>query len=300
MKSLLENARWTVKIKPMNEKRFSSRRGGCLGFIIKLLLLIVVLLCAALYFAGNYIVSFSVTNGAKLVGIDAGLKNFMLNPFSQVVSVGDFYVKNPEGFTSGDMLSVKKLYLDLDFSPMQYFSDKLVSIDEINVDGLQVMLEIKGNPKTGLLGSIINPETNLSALQDKLQTSKDGQEEFKKTDASGEEEKPLKLIVKGFKFNDCKVIVAIDGKPVDLVLPSFELKDLGVAQNGLTVTELSLNVVNALTTRAVALYIKNAAKNAGGALEQGGDSVKDAAGKGGESLKDAADSAIKSIKSIFN
>ena len=289
----------------MKKNRFSFRRGGCLGFIIKLLILIVVLLCAALYFAGNYIVSFSVTNGAKLVGIDAGLGNFMLNPLSQIVSVGDFYVKNPEGFTSGDMLSAKKLYIDLDFKPMEYLSDKLVCVDEVNVDGLQIMLEVKGNSKKGLLGSIISgPETNLGALQEKLQTSKDGEEQFKKADSNGEEAKPLKLIVRDFKFNDCNVIVSIDGRQMNIVLPSFELKDLGVAKNGITVTELSLDVVNALTTRALALYAKNITKDVikgtGNAVEQGGSSLQNSAEKGGESLKDAADGAIKSIKSLFN
>ncbi len=262
-----------------NSNKYKIRKAGCAASLVKFCLLLLVIIVVTFYFAGGFMVSSAVTKGAEYFGIKAGLGSFVLNPFSQVVTVGDFYVKNPEGYTDNNLIAVKKFHIDTDLDT-SIFTSRKVKIDTVQVEGLDLTLE--GNY------TLLKRRTNIDDLLEKLNKVKKTETEKPAPTADGEDVPPMKFIIDELVVQDCQVRGVINGNAVLVKVPSFTMKELGKKEDGLTATELSIAITNELLSRVVVPVLEGAIKGA----VQG-------ASKGEEAGKSATEGIQNAVKSIF-
>lgn len=183
----------------------------------------------------NDIVKFAVEEG----GTQATKTTVVLN--SAEIDVGEgrgqlnvLSVANPAGFSANNIFSLDKIVVDVD--PQSLTKDVLV-IDEITIDGVKILGELKGLT-----------ETNITALLNNLDQ---GSGSDSSSDSSAGESKDPLLAVKKLVFSNSELALSSDEfGSLDLSLPSFELSNLGNEQNGLTPQQLAKAAIKPLLARA--------------------------------------------------
>jgi len=244
------------------------RKGGCIFGLVKLFAVAVLVLALVVYFLAPYIATHMVHYTGKVVGIDIELASLSIGYGEQKIELGEFHIYNPEGFSKDKAIAVKRLLLDLDVGTAM-FTDNVIQIDEINIDGFELGLEILGAEKsiTSLFGK---GSTNLTALTQKLEKFHSEKKAAPKSDSA----KEYKLIVKKIIFKDGRVKGGIAGNAVVVAIPDFDMTDVGVSEGGITPTQLAIQIVEVLATKGLAHM---------------------AADVGAEGIKEATD-AVKSLE----
>lgn len=264
----------------------SARRGGCLFSLIKFFVLAAIILGIALYFCLGKVADYAlktITNGTSIA---AGIGTIKINPFQEYVSVDNFYITNPSEFgAKGNAIAFKHAVIDADISVSEYLSDKFVDMDEVTIEGLEISFLVKE-------GSIAY--TNIDAIIDILK-QRAGIEEGKKTSAPAnqntattsekKDSKPMKIAIKKLVFKDAIITSGYGADLVKIPLPSFEMKDLGVKENGVTPTELAIEILGTLSKKATIGVAKQITKDGWG-------KTKEETGKAVDKIKD-------SIKGLF-
>lgn len=146
-------------------------------------------------------------------------------------------VANPAGFSADNIFSLDKIVLDVD--PQSLTKDVIV-VDEVTIDGVKILAELKGLT-----------ETNIAALLDNLDQGSGSEEASPSAESeSDSSEEPL-LAVKKLVFSNSQLALSSDEfGSLDLSLPSFELSNLGSAENGLTPTQLAKAAIEPLLEKA--------------------------------------------------
>ena len=213
-----------------------SRRGGCIWSLVKLGIVLVILLAVIVYFTMGYIADYALGKVTKGTGIDAGVSSLMVSPFSQEISVGGFYITNPPGYSPNNAFAFKEAYISTDLSPSKLLGEKLITINEIRIIGLDMSVELKTG--TGLSALLSAPKSNLTEIADILKKkagmdkAKDDQAAETAAPAEKDESEPMKFIVKKIVFADGKARGGLNEKSVEIALPSFNIENIGVRENG--------------------------------------------------------------------
>jgi len=168
----------------------------------------------------------------KVTGTPCDIGLCVFNPFAGRVSMGNFRIGNPEGYTEKNAFTLGKLVLDVGLGSLT--KDKIV-IEEITIDNMVVDFEAKLT------------ETNLTTIKANV-------DEFTKSDAqpkSKEEEKKTsgttkKFQIDQFHFNNCKVIVGFAGKTVEVPLADIDIEKIGTSPEGATVGEVANKIFMAI------------------------------------------------------
>lgn len=255
--------------------------------LVKLTVLILVIGAVALYFSMSFVADYALKTITAGTPITAGVGTVYMNPFDQKLDVNNFYMSNPKGYKyEGNAIAFKQAYIDADFSPMQFFNDKVIHFDEVKIDGLRVVIVMKAGTinKSNLTDiiSILEARAGLesqSAAKPKEQT----------VAASTAESKPIKLIIDKLIFRDCTIVSGYGADVVQIPMPSFELTNLGENQGGLTPTQLSVKIIEELTKRATLGLAKEGLnlgiKEASGAVDAGSKETTEAVKSIGNALK---------------
>lgn len=269
-----------------------SRRGGCIWSLVKLGIVLVILLAVIVYFTMGYIADYALGKVTKGTGIDAGVSSLMVSPFSQEISVGGFYITNPPGYSPNNAFAFKEAYISTDLSPSKLLGEKLITINEIRIIGLDMSVELKTG--TGLSALLSAPKSNLTEIADILKKkagmdkAKDDQAAETAAPAEKDESEPMKFIVKKIVFADSKARGGLNEKSVEIALPSFNIENIGVRENGLTGTELAMKITEVLAKRATLDVVTALAKD-------GINLGTDAAGKGADEVQKGVGEALKGI-----
>lgn len=237
-----------------------SRKGGCLFKLIKLVIVLIALLIAAIYFGSSYFASAGLSAVTKMVGIESGVGVVSINPFKESVSIHNFWLKNPEGFKDTNAIEFDNVYVKLGVNPLDLIGKKLITIEEITVMGLGLDIEMAKDLSN-----------NIQAILDKFKVLQSAEEKSSRKDtAQAGESEPIRIIINKLTFNNGKASVTFDGKSSELSLPSFELTNVGGTE-GYTPLQLTTHIISGILTNSVASVIKDVTKSA---ISEGGSGLQ--------------------------
>jgi uncharacterized protein involved in outer membrane biogenesis len=229
---------------------------------ITLLALLLIGYIAAQFFLGSIVKAGVNQVGPKLTQSKIQLESATISPISGAGTLTGFTVGNPQGWSSGNALSVSKVHFEV--QPASFLKDTIV-INDLSVDQPEFVYE------THILSS------NIGDLLKNIENAVGSG----KSEPAEKNAKPKKFIVKHFILQNGKVSVGVGAAAVPLVIPTVELKDLGVAEGGLTGGQLTFAVMRAVLPNIIAATTQ-AAGNLGGTM---GAAAADALKKAGDSLQ---------------
>ncbi len=268
-----------------------SRKGGCLFSLIKLAILALVVIAVTAYFCMSYLADYALKTITAGTPITAGIGSVYVNPFSQKVDLTSFYITNPQNYNyKGNAIAFDRIYVDANFSVSDYFSKKLIHIEEVSVDGLDVVLAIKsGTLSQSNLTEIVEILKKKAGMESSPETAQE------QTEAQpAESSESVRIILDKLVFKNSDIKAGYGDNLVPVPMPSFEITNLGVQEGGLTPGQLVASIMEKLTqqitVKAVSELTKSGLKNLDSALKSGTQNL-DSAFKSG--TKDA-DAAIKS------
>ncbi|MDB5297857.1 MAG: uncharacterized protein JWO31_3840 [Phycisphaerales bacterium] len=173
----------------------------------------------------------------KSLNLQTALQSASFSPLGGSLSLRDYKVASPPGFSAKPMLELGGL--DLKVSYGQLRSDP-VRVQAITIDRPKLLLEQVGG------------RFNIKALSDNLPPPKPGQP----SQPSAEGEK-LRLIIDSISVKDPTVVIrpGIPGlqEEIPVSVPSFEMKNVGNsdgAQNGAAVKQIVTELVTTLAAKA--------------------------------------------------
>ena len=185
----------------------------------------------------NRIVRVAVEKGStQQLQIPTTLGGASVGLLSGDVSLKDYVVASPEGFSAPHMLKLGSLSVDTSYGKV--FGEP-VAIDSIVIDKPQLTLEFKGT------------KSNLKTLADKLASGTGGDQT--PTDGNA---KPMKLIIDNLAVNGAQVVIMSDllgGKSYTIDVPAIQLQAIGNAdgnRNGEEVGKVVSQIVSRLTIEA--------------------------------------------------
>lgn len=188
--------------------------GAIVIFLVILLLSLPFLIKNGIYHAGPLI-----------TGVPMEIKHIAFNPFEGTLTIKDFIVGNPKGYSSPYAVKLGHLHVDVGMSTL--FSKKLL-LERIEVRGVEL------NYETALL------KTNIGEIQDhvnKLAGSSNGQKSKEEKSAEG---KPLQIDYLELKDITAWVIVKGTKAQAPLIVAPITMTKLGTGENGVS----SVMVIN--------------------------------------------------------
>lgn len=206
------------------------------------------------------------TYGPKLTQTKVELVSARLSPLSGLGTLTGLTVGNPAGWSDGRAFYLGQVHLDLE--PRSLLSDPIV-INEILID------QPEFNYETKIVSS--NIQDLLKNIEGATRSGDGGQQPVAK------DGKPRKFIVKKFRFTNGKARVEVGANVLNVNLPPISLDDLGVAEDGITVGQMS-GILMHKVLGSVAEGTANALKS--------GDLTAD-------KLKDVAKGARDTLKKMF-
>jgi len=221
--------------------------------LVRLCIVVVVLIVAAAlavhFFLDSAVKRGVETIGPKLTKVTVTLDGVHISLLSGSGKLKGLLVGNPDPYKSPQSISLGTATLEL--KPGSLLSDKLI-IKTINLEAPEITFE------GGLSGN------NLSKILDNLNEATSGSGGTNVAGATPKEQKKAdkKLEVDDFAITDAKVSILLSGvnsKPVTVPIPTIHLTNLGTGPEGITVTELTKQVLTEIEKAAV----KAAASSAG-------------------------------------
>jgi hypothetical protein len=220
---------------------------------------VVLIILAALsvhFFLDSAVKNGVETLGPKLTKVSVTVGGVHISLLSGSGKIKALLVGNPDPYKSPQSISVGTATLEL--KPGSLLSDKLI-IKTINVEAPQITFE------GGLSGN------NLSKILANLNDTTSGPGGTNVAGATPKEEKKAskKMEVDDFQITGAKVSIILTGvnsKPIDVTIPTIHLTNLGTGPEGITVTELTKQVLSEIEKAAVKAATENAA-NLGKAAE---------------------------------
>lgn len=196
--------------------------------IILGILLVVVLIVAIGIFLFlkniNSIVKTAVeTVGPQVTLTDVGLNEANIELQKGRAELNGLYIANPQGFSPANVFQMDTVVIDID--PASITNDVIV-INEIRIDGAQLLAEQKGLK-----------DTNIQALMDNLNKSSSGAEA---SEAEAESGSDVRLMVEKLAFVNGTVDLKTEQLgDYQMQLPDINVADIGDKQQGLTPEELA-------------------------------------------------------------
>lgn len=214
-------------------------------------------------FLGDIVKKGVETVGPNITKVTIKLDEVHLSLLAGSASLKGLVVGNPEGYQARQAISASTIAVGV--NPLSVLSDKIV-LRSIFLESPEITFE-------GGLGG-----NNLSQIMANINaTSKTGGTVATNTPAPAQSSK--KFEVDDFLITGAKVhvnLTDLGGKQMTLELPPIHLTDLGKNEEGITATDLSRNVLNAIlsaTLKAVSNSSKDLGKDAQILLQKSGKNV---------------------------
>jgi hypothetical protein len=229
-------------------------------------ILVLVLVISAVVVAGlclDKIVKMGViTVGPKIVQVPIALDTIHLSILTGSAKVKGLVVGNPDGYKTPYAISVGLASVGV--NPLTILSDKIV-VRSIEIQNPEITFE-------GGLGG-----NNLSKILDNVNSAaKNGGPVSTNKTAAGNSKPAKKIEVDDFLITGAKVHVSLTGlggKEMTLPLPDIHLTDLGTSEDGITATDLTRRVLDAITQATIRAVAKNATDLSNGLTNLGGTGV---------------------------
>ena len=201
--------------------------------------------------------------GPTITQVSVTVDAVNLSLLSGSASIKGLVVGNPQGYKTPQAISVGTVAVGV--NPMSLLSDKIV-VRTIHVESPEITFE--GNPFSG---------NNLTTIRDNVNSANKEQTQKAAENQPGPAGKPGKKIeVDDFLITGAKVHVSITGmagKEFTVPLPEIHLTDLGKGNDGITPTDLTRRVFDAITVATVKEVASSTANLGKGAEKLGTDSL---------------------------
>ena len=209
------------------------------------------------------------------------------------ITINDLAIANPEGFKTDTVINVGTVHIDVDMSTL--LKDKIV-IEEVLIDKLQCTYEMMNLKESNItkLKDNVNAFLPQKTEEEKQAAEQKKQEALAKAKAEAEargevyeEPKGIKVQIDKVNVNNGKVRVSaviLSGSSVTLVLPDFEIKDIGKDKDE-TLAEAASDILMAIldsTSEVGSNYISklgDKVKVNGTSVEKISDAIKGLFGK---------------------
>jgi uncharacterized protein involved in outer membrane biogenesis len=212
-----------------------------LSVILILIVLAIVAVIAVGFFLGNIVKAGMETVGPKLTQVPITVDTVKLSLLSGSAEVKGLVVGNPEGYKTPQAINVG--FASVDVNPFTVLSDKIV-IRSVRVEAPAITFE--GNPFSGNnLGKIMQ---NVNAA------TKSGGPASTNATAKADNKPGQKIEVDDFLITGATVHVSLSsmgGKEMTLPLPDIHFTNLGKDNAGITATDLTRRVLDAITTATI-------------------------------------------------
>ncbi len=243
--------------------------------------------------------------GTAVTGTRVEMDSFSTS-FGGTVNLGGFRVANPEGYHSPYAFQVAKIKVSVDVGSL--FTDK-IEVKEILISGTEIDYELKIDGSSNLTDIKKNIDAFAGAPKAKPEPEPEKTEEQKKAEEAQAEEakksaKKVVLRVVSLDNSSLSISSSLLNTKVPMPLPPLTLNDIGDGKSlGETLSDLSTEILAALSTAISKSGIKNVGDALGNAGQAVGDSLKqgtDALTDAGKNLGDSLNDAGKNITDLFS
>jgi uncharacterized protein involved in outer membrane biogenesis len=208
------------------------------GVVVALIVLIIGSAIVADVFLDDIAKEGIETVGSGMVKVSVKLDGVHLSLLTSSAKIKGLVVGNPEGYKTPHAINIGLVTVAV--NPLSVLSDKIV-VRSVHVEALEITLE--GNP----FG-----RNNLKKIMDDVNAvAKSGGPAATNAPAQAGKKPARKYEVDDLLITGAKVHVGISGREMTLPLPPIHLTDLGRNNDGLTTTELTRHVLDAVTTAAL-------------------------------------------------
>lgn len=225
------------------------------------------------------------TVGPKVTKTEVRLGSSNISVFDGKGSLNNIFIGSPKGFTAPSVFELGSVDVALD---MESITKDTIIIKSIFIDGPKITLELGKNT------------TNINQLMKNVKSFSGSSGKSKGTGKkTGEQQEPQKkIIIRKFTIShgEIRVMTPLIEKMITTPLPKLVLKDIGKGQNGVTVGDASILIMEEVEKAVMAASadpigdIKSKLK---GALEDQKAGVIDKIKEKSEGLGDA-------IKGLFD
>lgn len=233
-----------------NRKKCLKITGIVLGVIVALLIVLLLTL--------PFIIKAGIYHAGPLItGVPMEIKHISFNPFAGTLTIKDFIVGNPKGYTSPYAVKLGHLHVDVGMNTL--FSRKLL-LEKIEVRGVEL------NYETSLL------KTNIGEIQehvDKLSGGNAGQKSSKEEKAA--QGKPLQIDYLELKDITAWIIMKGTKAQAPLMVAPIVMTRLGTGENGVSSVMVINDVLISMVTGVTRLIGADAAIQSLGDLFTGND-----------------------------
>ena len=283
----------------MNGEKISGmsacRRGGCIFSLVKLAVLALIIVAVIGYFGISYIADYALKTITNGTGIDAGVSSVSISVTDQKFDVKNFYITNPPEYPKGNAIEFKNAFVDADIGLGDVLSKKLIKVEEVKIEGLKISYDMK--TQSGLAKFVSSPDNNLNDIVKLLVGTQEKQEQEKQQAEEETPSEPYKIILDKLVFLDGDVKVSVNGKIINIKLPSFTVENLDNNGEGLTPTQLTVEIMGKLAKQVTVEVASELAKEG---LQLGKDVGNDAANATEGAAKDLKKSVESALKDLFN
>lgn len=260
---------------------------GATGAVLALIVLIVL----AILNLGTLIKTATEEFGPRVTGTEVKLGSADISFLSGAGELNDFYLGNPQGFSTPEAFSVDNISIKVDKDSLT--SDRII-IEDVVIRSPHITYEKKG--KTDNFKTIIANVKKAVASEEKAE-----KQEGEQTAEDGGKSKAIQinhLLIKDPQVTVAGGLAKVFGdKGMDIPVPDIELRDIG-KEKRTTPAEAAEEILRALTrniTSSVSNVAEEVGKKAQEVMKQGTDMLQ----KGAEGSGDAVKGAMDSVKGIF-
>ena len=234
-----------------NSKKCLKITGIVLGVII--VLLVVLLLTLPFIIKGGIYHA-----GPLITGVPMEIKHISFNPFEGTLTIKDFIVGNPKGYTSPYAVKLEHLHVDVGMTTL--FSRKLL-LEKIEVRGVEL------NYETSLL------KTNIGEIQEHVEKLSGGKNAGKtpSKEEKAAQGKPLQIDYLELKNITAWVIMKGTKAQAPLMVAPIVMTRLGTGENGVSSVMVINDVLISMVTGVTRLIGADAAIQSIGDLFTGKD-----------------------------
>ncbi|MEM6855707.1 MAG: hypothetical protein AAF593_14965 [Planctomycetota bacterium] len=219
------------------------------GLVLVALVLVGVVV---LYFSLNGIIKNVVeTQGTKATGVATTLDSVNLNPFGGALSLNQFDLANPEGFSEAKLFSFGEADVQVQIGSL-LGGDEIV-VPKFNLDGATVLIELKGLD--------LNSIKLLEQIQENAKSGDDGEADASEDEPAAEEGEAKGFVINELNITNTKVVGRINvpgvgEQDINLTLADIQKTDVrGVELSDVIAFTLETVLLNA--SKSVAEVVPN-------------------------------------------
>jgi len=224
---------------------------------------ILVILLAILLLSLPFLIKAGIQHvGPMVTGVPMGIKSISFNPFAGTLTIKDFIIGNPKGYSSPHALWLKHLHVDVGMTTL---FDKKLLLERIEVKGVELNYET----------SLLTMGNNIQEIQNNVNKVAGGEKKAAEKQGKTSAAKPLQINYLELRDITAWLIVKGSKAQAPLMVAPIVMTNLGTGEDGVSSLMVINDVLVSMITGVTRLIGADAAvKSIGDLFSSGKDSKK--------------------------